>query len=140
MAIKYLLDTNILSEPVRKEPNAKVVERIEEATVGELAIAATTWHELLFGVLRMNNSHRRAALEHYLFSAIRPVIPILPYDADAATWFSQERVRLTQEGLTPSYPDGQIAAVAAVNGLILVTRNVDDFDQFSGLKVENWFL
>jgi tRNA(fMet)-specific endonuclease VapC len=138
MAIKYLLDTNILSEPVRKTPNPKVVKHIQEAA-DEMAIAATTWHELLFGVLRMPDSQRRTALEQYLLDTIRPEVPILPYDAQAAAWFAQERAHLSSKGLPPSYPDGHIAAVAAVNGLILVTRNVADFTEFSDLKIENWF-
>ena len=138
MAIKYLLDTNILSEPVRKTPNPKVVKHIQEAA-DEMAIAATTWHELLFGVLRMPDSQRRTALEQYLLDTIRPEVPILPYDAQAAAWFAQERAHLSSKGLPPSYPDGHIAAVAAVNGLILVTRNVAGFTEFSDLKIENWF-
>jgi tRNA(fMet)-specific endonuclease VapC len=138
VAIKYLLDTNIVSEPVRKAPSPNVIVQLE-ASAGEIAIAATTWHELLFGVLRMEKSNRRKALEQYLFGAIQQEIPILPYDVAAATWFSQERARLSKQGLMPSYPDGQIAAVATVNDLVLVTRNVNDFAQFSDLKVENWF-
>lgn len=138
MAVKYLLDTNILSEPVRKSPNPSVVTHIQEAA-DTIAIAATTWHELLFGVLRMPTSRRRASLEQYLFNTIRTEVPILPYDAKAATWFAKERTRLSGMGLPPSYPDGHIAAVAATNDLILVTRNVADFAEFSDLEVENWF-
>lgn len=136
--MKYLLDTNILSEPVRKSPNQAVVTRIQEAGYA-IAITATIWHELLFGVLRMAASRRRAALEQYLFNTIRAEIPILPYDEKAATWFAQERARLSRTGLSPSYSVGHIAAVAATNDLILVTRNVADFSQFSDLKIENWF-
>lgn len=138
MAIKYLLDTNIVLEPARKAPSPNVMVQLE-AAAGEIAIAATTWHELLFGVLRMEKSNRRTALEQYLFGAIQQEVPILPYDVAAATWFSQERARLSKQGLMPSYPDGQIAAVAAVNDLILITRNVDDFVEFSGLQIANWF-
>lgn len=138
MAIKYLLDTNIVSEPVRQAPSPNVIVQLE-AAAGAIAIAATTWHELLFGVLRMEKSNRRTALEQYLFGAIQQEIPILPYDVAAATWFSQERARLSKKGLMPSYPDGQIAAVAAVNDLILITRNIDDFVGFSGLQIANWF-
>jgi tRNA(fMet)-specific endonuclease VapC len=138
MALKYLLDTNVLSEPVRKSPDAKVVRHIQ-AAADESAIAATTWHELLFGVFRMPDSQRRTALEQYLLVTIHPEIPILPYDAQAAAWFAQERARLSQSGLPPSYPDGQIAAVAVTNDLILVTRNSSDFAAFSDLKIENWF-
>ncbi|MBI9084711.1 MAG: hypothetical protein JEZ11_14035 [Desulfobacterales bacterium] len=39
---------------------------------------------------------------------------------------------------TPSFVDGQIAAIAFVNGLVVVTRNVSDFECFEGLQVENW--
>jgi tRNA(fMet)-specific endonuclease VapC len=138
MAMKYLLDTNILSELVRKSPNPSVVRHIQEAG-DTIAIAATTWHELLFGVLRMPASRKRAALEQYLFSTIRMEIPILPYDAKAATWFAQERARLSGSGHSPSYADGHVAAVAATNDLVLVTRNVADFADFSELRVENWF-
>jgi tRNA(fMet)-specific endonuclease VapC len=138
MAVKYLLDTNIVSEPVRKSPDPGVVRHIQ-ATGGAIAIAATTWHELLFGVLRLPVSPKRAALEQYLSNTIRAEIPILAYDAKAATWFAQERARLSGSGLSPSYPDGHVAAVAVTNDLILVTRNVADFVDFSELKVENWF-
>lgn len=138
MAIKYLLDTNVLSEPVRSSPNPSVVTHLQEAG-GTIAMAATTWHELLFGVLRIPASRRRTALEQYLFNTIRREIPILPYDAKAATWFAQERARLSGGGLSPSYPDGHVAAVAATNDLVLVTRNVADFVEFSDLRVENWF-
>jgi len=63
---------------------------------------------------------------------------ILPYCDRAAEWFAVERARLTTLGRTPSYPDGQIAAIARVNDLVLVTRNVSDFADFDGLPLENW--
>jgi tRNA(fMet)-specific endonuclease VapC len=63
---------------------------------------------------------------------------ILPYDERAAEWHAKERARLTALGQIASFVDGQIAAVARVNGLILVTRNTPDFEKFSGLKLENW--
>lgn len=65
-------------------------------------------------------------------------IEVLPYDAESALWHAAERARLTRLGRTPPYPDGQIAAIAAVNGLILVTANVRDFADFDGLIVEDW--
>jgi len=49
-----------------------------------------------------------------------------------------EKLRRHEQGLTPSFADAQIAAVASVNSLILVTRNVSDFEHFSGLIIENW--
>lgn len=63
---------------------------------------------------------------------------ILPYDERAAEWHASERARLIALGRTPSFVDGQIAAIAKVNSLILVTRNMSDFKEFSGLKLKNW--
>ncbi|KAA3664955.1 MAG: type II toxin-antitoxin system VapC family toxin [Chloroflexi bacterium] len=138
MAITYLLDTNILSEPMRKVPNAHVMEQLQSGA-GKIAMAATTWHELLFGLLRMPASYKRTVIEHYFFNTLQKEIPILSYDADAAAWFAAERARLTKIGRPPSYPDGQIAAIAATNNLTLVTRNMPDFDHFADLHIENWF-
>ncbi|WP_308874721.1 hypothetical protein [Thiothrix subterranea] len=66
-------------------------------------------------------------------------LPILPFCEQAAEWLALERVRLKRLGLTPPKYDSEIAAVAVVNNLILVTRNVDDFYFYAGLQVENWF-
>jgi len=97
------------------------------------------WQELLFGCERLPHSKKRRFLERYLNQIVRLTIPILPYDVDAATWHALERARLTNIGKTPSLPDGQIAAVAKVNGLILVTNNVSDYGDFLDLQIENWF-
>jgi tRNA(fMet)-specific endonuclease VapC len=108
-----------------------------QANRSALAIAATSWHEALFGVQRLPLSARRRRLEQYLETE-RHQLVILPYEETAAEWHADERARLTAIGLTPSFADGQIAAVAAVNGLILVTANVADFRHFQGLTVESW--
>ncbi|HET6611150.1 MAG TPA: hypothetical protein VFG83_04145 [Kofleriaceae bacterium] len=65
-------------------------------------------------------------------------MPILTYDAIAAEWHAQERARLAKTGRSAPFVDGQIAAIAAVSGLILVTRNVKDFRRFKGLEVSDW--
>ena len=64
--------------------------------------------------------------------------PILDYDRAAAEWHGQERVRLEAAGKTPPFVDGQIAAIAYVNDLTLVTANKLDFRGIKGLRVEGW--
>jgi tRNA(fMet)-specific endonuclease VapC len=66
-------------------------------------------------------------------------LTILPYDREAALWHAEETARLAAQGRMPPFIDGQIAAIAIVNRLTLVTRNTDDFADFAGLNVENWF-
>ena len=60
-------------------------------------------------------------------------IPIIPYDIAAAEWFARERARLTAIGKTPAYADGQIAAIAQVNDLTLVTNNVESSSNISNI-------
>jgi len=82
---------------------------------------------------------RREQIEDYLFQRIRPALPIIGFEERAAQWQAEQRARLRQAGKPPSYPDSQIAAIAAVNDLVLVTRNVGDFADFQGLRTENRF-
>jgi tRNA(fMet)-specific endonuclease VapC len=137
VSLRYLLDTNAISEPIRPRPNAEFIERLRGAE-GSIAIAAITWHELLFGLRRLPDSARKSALERYLFDVVGPSVVILNYDRDAATWHAAERARLSLLGQTPSFADGQIAAIAAVHDLTLVTANTADFISFSGLDVVDW--
>jgi tRNA(fMet)-specific endonuclease VapC len=67
------------------------------------------------------------------------VLPIIAFDEGVARWQAEQRARLRQIGKSPSYPDSQIAAIAAANNLVLVTRNIDDFADFEGLRTQNWF-
>ncbi|MEM7792978.1 MAG: type II toxin-antitoxin system VapC family toxin [Cyanobacteria bacterium P01_C01_bin.118] len=138
MAIRFLLDTNILSESTKLRPNAQVLGRLAENS-GQFAIASVTYHELTVGYLRLPDSRKRRELEVYMSQSIEGILEILPYDNTAARWHAIERTRLSQSGKTPAYVDGQIAAIAAINNLILVTRNTSDFQYFQDLKVENWF-
>jgi tRNA(fMet)-specific endonuclease VapC len=134
---RYLLDTNVLSEPLRPTPHAKVIERLRRHQ-DELATASVVWHELWFGCQRLPDSAKRKAIEDYLTRVIAPSLPILPYDERAAEWHAVERARLTRAGKTPAFADGQIAAIARMNDLILVTFNRADYADFQDLTFEDW--
>ncbi len=134
---QYLIDTNILSEPIKPQPNPKVIETMQRNT-GDIAIASVTWHEILFGCNRLPPSRKRESIEQYLRDVLS-TFPILAYTLEAATWHASERARLIAIGQTPAYADGQIAATAHINNLTLVTNNVSDYANFQNLNVENWF-
>ena len=136
--IRYLLDTNIISEPARPDPSDEVVERLE-ARSDEVALPSIVWHELVYGVERMDQGRRRAYLADYLSEVVRPSMPIIPYDQVAAEWHGTARAKLEAQGKPQPFADGQIAAVAATRNLILVTRNTSDFGFYNDLHVENWF-
>lgn len=137
VTLQYLLDTNTLSELNRPQPNAGIADAFRSNT-GSLATATVVWHELLYGLHRMPASARRRGVEAFLMRSVRPHLPFLPYDEAAAEWHAAERARLTTIGRAPPYADGQIAAVAAVNNLTLVTDNLEDYAAFQGLRVETW--
>jgi len=137
VTLRYLLDTNILSEVVKPVPYLNVLRHLE-LNKNSLATAAPVWQELLYGCRRLPASKRRDTFEKYLFDHLKPRIPILPYDENAATWHAEERARLEALGRTPPFVDGQIAAIASVNNLTLVTRNQRDFEFFVALRVSCW--
>ena len=135
---QYLIDTNILSEPLRPEPNSNVIAKIQ-FNFATIAIASVSWHEILFGCYRLPPSKKRSRIEEYLKTLVLPNFPILDYNAETADYHALERKRLTEIGKTPTFADGQIAAIASVNNLILVTNNTSDFANFKNLRLENWF-
>lgn len=135
---QFLLDTNILSEATKPQPNNGVMRRLERYTQ-QIAITSIVLHELMFGCYRLPVSRRRQTLEEYIASLVAKSLPIFSYDFNAADWHAQERARLVLLGRTPTYLDGQIAAIAAVNDLILITNNTADYADFQDLQLENWF-
>lgn len=137
MTLRYLLDTNIVSESLRPVPNQEVLDHLREHQT-EIAIASVVWHELWYGCCRLPPSTKRTVIETYLKDVVARTIPILSYDQRAALWHAEERARLAQIGRPSPFADGQIAAIAATNGLCLVTFNRDDYAAFQGLRLEDW--
>ena len=135
--MKYLLDTNVLSEAVKAEPDRKVMAMLERHQ-DEIATAAPVWHELLFGCLRLPVSRKRDMIETYLENVVLRNMDILPYDERSAEWHAQQRAKLSMQGKVPSFVDGQIAAIAWVHDMILVTRKTHDFKSFEDIRVLNW--
>lgn len=136
MTIRFSLDTNVISEPLKAKPNKSVMRHLR-AQEAEMAISSIVWHELWTGCYRLPESKRRTAIERYLRDVVAS-LPILPYDTSAAQWHAAERARLTVLGKTPPFADGQIAAIAYVHNLVLVTSNAADFAQFRELDVADW--
>ncbi len=137
MSLRYLLDTSIVSVPISKKPIPSIIQRL--SSLGhQCAIAAPVWHELSYGCRRLPRGKRRAALESYVEDVVGAAFPILPYDQAAAKWHANERARLQDAGQAASFVDGQIAAIAHVNDLALVTLNLRDFARFDDLRFADW--
>lgn len=132
MALRYLLDTNILSH-LTHEPSGPVAARL--AAVGERAVATSivVACELRFGVEK-KGSTRLAARVAQLLAAIE----ILPLGKDVDRHYASIRMDLERRGQLIGAHDLLLAAHARSLGLCLVTNNLREFERVVGLPVENW--
>ncbi len=94
--LRYLLDTNVVSQPMMKTPSASVLRKLA-SIADECAIGAPVWHELNFGCHRMPAGKRRNALQDYLADVVS-TFEILPYDDLTAKLHAIERARLRAIG------------------------------------------
>lgn len=136
--MKYLLDTNIISEPMKGSPSKNVMDKLALKSIFS-GTSATVWHELWHEVKLLNEGKRKNELASYLNVLREDNFTVLPFCKQAAEWLANERVYLANKGITPPKYDSEIAAVASVHQLVVVTRNTDDFVIFDNLAVENWF-
>lgn len=136
--MRVLLDTNVLSEPMRQSPHPGVMAQLQSAE-HVLHTASTVIHELSYGIARLPAGRRQQRFKAYLETLLESGLVILPYDSKAALWHGEQRARLEAAGQTSSFADGQVAAIAASHHLVLITRNTKDCAGFEGLAVQNWF-
>lgn len=134
MAPRYLLDTNIISDLVRR-PRGSVADRIsevgEEAVCTSIVVAA----ELRYGAAKSGSS-RLADRVELLLSALE----ILPLESPVDHHYAEIRHHLAEQG-TPIGPnDLLIAAHAIASDLTLVTANTREFGRVPSLRIENWLL
>ena len=134
----FLLDTCILSEPLRPQPDSGVLAFLA-ANEGKMAISSVIWHELQYGTERLLDGRRKERLRAYLREMVAPRFPVLPYDTGSAVRHAFIRAELERQGRAIPFADGQIAATALVHGLVLVIRNTRDFEGIPGLRVMNPF-
>ena len=137
MTLRFLLDTNLISEPLRRRSKPRLLARLEQHGT-KLAIAAPIWHGVWFGCIRRRPSPKRRVIEAYLNEVVAVPLLVLAYDELAAGWHPRERARLAAAGKTPPSVDGQIAAIAVTRELTLVTLNEADYRDFQTLTVINW--
>ncbi|GHS86091.1 ribonuclease VapC [Actinomycetota bacterium] len=131
-----VLDTNVLSEPLRRHPDPAVLAWL--AAVAEpTAVTSVSVGELLTGVRRLPDGRRRDDLH----GAIEEVLDefgtrVLPYDARAAPRYAVMQQRRREAGRPLSTEDGMIAAICAAHDAVLATRNTADFELL-GIAVTN---
>ena len=136
MAMRYLLDTNVVSELTKPRANPGVLQALAQHE-GDCAICAPTLEELVFGCHRLPPSARRDWLLRWL-QGLPMRLPVLSFDQPAAAWLGAERARLAALGRPAPRTDSEIAAVSVSQRLTLVTHKQRDFAVFDGLSLADW--
>lgn len=133
-----LVDTNVISEPLRKAPDARVIEWIDEQPLETLYLSAITVAELRFGVASLPAGKRRDSLHDDLETRVLPLFAgrVLPFDSAASQAYAALMAGARANGRAIGRDDGYIAATAAANGVIVATRDTAPFEA-AGLSVIN---
>ena len=134
--MRYLVDANVLSEPTRPAPDAKVVEWLRR-NERDLAVDPIILGEVYFGILLLRKGKRRTSLERWFEAGIQRLL-CLSWQAETGRRWAELLARLCATGRAMPIKDSLIAATALVHGLTIATRNHADFEH-AGVNMINPF-
>jgi len=123
--VAYLVDANVLSEAVKPNPSAAVVDWLR-ANETDLAVDPIILGEIRSGILIAPAGKRRRWLEHWFDDVVR-AIHCLPWDTAVGLRWAELLADLRRAGQEMSIKDSMIAATALVHDLTVATRNQKDF-------------
>ncbi|WP_299441481.1 type II toxin-antitoxin system VapC family toxin [uncultured Rhodospira sp.] len=135
-----LLDTNVVSEVMKPEPEPTVLAWLDSVPATSLSISSVTQAEILYGIALLPQGKRRLALADAAWTVFRVYFPgrIFPFDSEAAVAFADLAVGRRRSGHSVSQPDAQIAAIALSRNASLATRNTRDFVNCGVELIDPW--
>ena len=133
-----LLDTNVISEPLKLSADAGVLAWIDAQSIDTLYLSAISLSELRFGIAALPTGQRKETLHLGLEQRILPLFAdrILPFDASASQAYADILSTARTQGRAISTADGYIAATAKRHGFMVATRDASPFEA-AGLTVIN---
>ncbi len=133
-----LLDTNVVSEPLKASNDKGVLSWLDEQAIETLYLSTITLAELRFGIAVLPAGKRRDTLFASLEQQVLPLFVgrILPFDEQASQAYATLRARTRTAGQAIATVDGYIAAIAVAQGFAVATRDTSPFEAV-GLKVIN---
>ena len=133
-----LLDTNVLSEPLKPRPEPSVIAWLDSQPTDRICISAISLVEMLDGAVRLDVDARRLRLEEAINSLL-PRFSCLSFDEFAARSYVQLTERALRAGHSVSVSDAQIAAIAHSNGIEAVaTRDTGPFEAMGVAVINPW--
>ena len=137
-----LLDTNVVSEPLRPAPDTRVVEWSDAQALETLFLSAITVAELRAGVALLPAGKRRSGLQESLETRVLPLFAgrVLPFDLGCTQAYAELMAKARASGLAITSTDGYIAAIAAANGLTMATRDTGPFKAAGAAVIDPWQL
>jgi len=135
-----LLDTNVVSEPLRHAPEASVVDWIDAQLLETLYLSAITVAELRAGVALLPSGKRRTGLHESLEKRVLPLFTgrVLPFDLACTQAYAKLMAKARRAGLAIAAADGYIAAIAAANGFAVATRDAGPFEAAGAIVINPW--
>jgi hypothetical protein len=135
-----VLDTNVLSELIRAQPDSKVAAWLSQQARSQLFTTAISRGEMVFGVLVLPIGERRQRLQQEVQAIfdIDMAGRVLPYDGDAADAHATFAAARRAQGRPVAMPDAMIAGIARSRGATLATRNLRDFEGCGITLVDPW--
>ena len=133
-----LLDTNVISEPQRLEPNARVLDWMDAQALETLYLSTITVAELRAGIALMPAGKRRDSLHENLEKRLLPLFAnrVLPFDMACTKSYAELLATSRAAGLAVATADAFIAAIALANGFAVATRDTTPFEA-AGVNVIN---
>jgi toxin FitB len=134
-----VLDTNVLSEPLKANPAPKCMTWLDEQAAETLYITTVSYAELWIGILRLPDGKRKKDLAAKITSVLELFkIRTLMFDVDAAQQLARIVVRAAKAGRTVTAPDAYIAASAAAHRFAVATRNAKHFEHTGVTIINPW--
>ncbi len=133
-----LIDTNVISELWKAEPNPDVLAWIDGQAIETLYLSAVTVAELRFGLAAMPEGKRRTLYQERLENEVLPAFTgrVLPFDLAASQAYADLMAGARSAGKAIGKADGYIAAMASACGLMVATRDINPFEA-AGVKFVN---
>ncbi|WP_322517490.1 type II toxin-antitoxin system VapC family toxin [Rhodopseudomonas palustris] len=134
-----LLDTNVVSEAMTRDPDPRVREWLNAQSAETLFLSSITVAELLFGVGALPAGKRKNALGAALDDVLDVFATrILPFDTPAAQRYADLAVKARAAGKGFPTPDGYITAIAAAHGFAVASRDASAFDAAGLTVIDPW--